>query len=145
MCGKKLVSNLKNYLTPLSDITVYSFDQNATRELPCIVVGYDSEESAIKGNFGHYTVAGWVRIIFQGYEDADNSEADDATDEVIEALCDRESLETSLNAPTSGIDTRPAPDFGIHRLFVRGTTRADEDYSTVVAVSFDAFCVAKDI
>lgn len=145
MCGKKLVVNLKNYLEPLFDIPVVAFDLNQTRDLPCIVVGYESEEGSILSARGHYTVSGYCRVVYQGYDDPTNGDADSTADEVIEALCDSASLNASLNAPLSGTDTRPLTGFGIHRLFVRGTERENEDHSTIVKINFDAYTVAKDL
>jgi hypothetical protein len=143
MCGKKLTLNLQNYLSPIFNIPVYSFDRNRIKEVPCIVVGYDSEESSIKGAFGHYTVGGRIQVVFQGYDDPDTLEADDTADEVIEALCSPD-LNLSVNYPETGTDTRPVSGFGMHQLIVRGVTREDEDHSTLININFEAFCVAKD-
>ena len=143
MCGKKLVSNLVWVLSGSFSIPVYAFDRNHTRELPCIVVSYDSEEGSMPGIYGHYTVSGKVLVAFQGYEDTDNTEADTVAQQVIDIIGNRD-LDTSLNKPLSGTDHRPLSGFGINRLFIRGTNRAIEDSSTVVEVIFDAYCVAKD-
>ncbi len=144
MCGKKLVLNLQNYLSPLFSIPVYSFDRNQNREVPCIVLGYDAEEMSFKGAGGHYTVGGFAQVLFQGYEDPENSNADSAADELIDHLCSN-NLRLNLNYPLTGTDSRPVSGFGIHRLSVRGVKRQEEDHSTVIHVDFDAFCVAKDL
>lgn len=145
MCGKPLVKNLV-YALGLSanniSIPIYTFDRNENRELPCIVISYDSEQSSMTGIYGHYTVSGKTLICYQGYEDADNSDADSMADKVVNILNDN--IESVLNKPLSGTDFRSVSGFGINRLFVRGTNRIDEDNSTMVEVNFEAFCVAKD-
>jgi hypothetical protein len=145
MCGKKLVSNLRSYLEPLVDIQVLPFDVNQIRTLPCIVVGYESEEGSILSARGHYTVSGYAKVCYQGYDDETNTDADSTADDVIEALCDSTAIYNSLNKPLSGTDSRPLTGFGMHKLIVRGTSRDDEDHSTTIDIKFDAFCVAKDL
>lgn len=145
MCGKPLVKNLVYALGLSSNnisIPIYTFDLNQTRELPCIVVSYDSEQSSMAGVYGHYTVSGKVIVAYQGYEDDDNSDADSTAQTVITIL--NNDIESTLNKPVSGTDMRPVSGFGINRLFVRGTNRIDEDHSTMVEVNFEAFAVAKD-
>jgi len=147
MCGKKLVANLKNYLDPLIDPPVYNFDRNSVKALPCVVVGYESEEGSILGVQGHYTVAGYALVQYQGYEDPSNTFADDMADIVIEALCNKTALLSAMNKPAaslSAVDTRPLSGFGLNGLIVRGTTRDEEDHSTTVTINFDAYCAAKD-
>ena len=145
MTSKKLVKNLQNYLAPLVDIPVYCHDSNAPRELPCVVVGYEREEITMRGIPGHFTVSGFVLVMFNGYEDEDNSDGDDVSADVIYALTDRDALAASLNKPVSGMDSRPEADFTLNQLSVRGTDRAIEDNSTAITVNFDAFTVACDV
>lgn len=147
MVGKKLISNLKYYLDPLIDIPVYTFDRNANKELPCVVIGYDGEEGSILGVQGHYTVAGYALVQYQGYEDPDNTFADDMADLVIEALTNKTVLLSVLNKPAaalSAVDTRPLSGFGLNGLIVRGCSRDEEDHSTTVRINYDAYCAAKD-
>lgn len=143
MCGKKLVKNLVSYLTPLFDCPVYAFDSNQIVGLPRVVVGVESEEMSRGGMLGHYTCSGFVMIGVHGREDEGNTLADTLADEAIEALCDRTALEGSLNLP-AGTDERPAADFHLNRLFVRGTERENQESSTFVFVRFDAFCRNSD-
>jgi len=144
MVGKKLTVNLKSYLEPLVDVPVYAFDRNESRSIPCLIVGYDSEETTIKGGFGHYTVSGFVDVLFQGYDDQENLDSDSLAFEVADYLADRQALETALNKPLSGSDSRPLTGFGINQLIIRGTQREEQDHSSLVQINFDAFCVAKD-
>lgn len=147
MISKKLVKNLTYYLNSLSsiEIPVYTFDNHNTRDIPAVIVGYTSEVNSFPGDHGHYTVGGFVNVLFQGYEDLDNVDGDDVADKVNDALCDRQALETALNAPLSGVDPRPANKFGINQLFNRGSTRDDDGHSTEISIQFDAFCVAVDL
>jgi hypothetical protein len=146
MCGKKLVYNLANYIDSLSSISipVVTFDNHNDTETPSVIVGYSEEEISFPGSHGHYTVSGDVVVIYQGYEDLNNSNADTMAERVIETLCDRNALETALNKPLSGTDTRPMSGFGINQLFVRGTSREDLDHSTQISIRYDAFCSAID-
>lgn len=144
MTGKKLTKNLAAYLSPLFEEPVYTFDQNAKRELPCLVVGYESDQQTKEGLAGHYTVSGFLMVGVNGHEDDGNTLADTLADEAIEILCDREGLEAAMNAPAIGPDERPAKDFHLNRLFVRGTEREEQDSSTFVFVRFEAFTRASD-
>jgi hypothetical protein len=137
MCGKKIIKNLVAALTPLFDVPVYPFDQNARRDLPCVVVGYDRDEQTREGLAGHYTVGGFVMAAVNGYDDASNEQADALADDAIEALCD--DIEAAINAPDEGEDERPARDFHCNKLFVRGTEREEADSSTLIFVKWDAF------
>lgn len=144
MTGKRLIANLKWLLDPYLEIPVYVFDRNADREMPCVIIGFDNEEPSIAGNQGHYKVSGSVVIAVQGYEDSDNSTADEIADEVVDLLCDKAFLETALNPPSDPLDDdRPEQRFGLSRLFVRGVTRDEQDHSTFVSINFDAFCVLR--
>lgn len=142
MVGKKLTKNLAAALVPFFEIPVLCFDANAKRELPAIVVGYDSEELTKPGLTGHYTVNGFVMVAVQGHEDPENEQADTLADEVIDALCSE--IEVALNVPDEGDDERPAQDFFCYKLLVRGTERQQEDNSTFVLVKWDAWCRNSD-
>ena len=142
MTGKKLTKNLAAALVPFFEVPVVCFDANEKRELPCIVVGYDSEEQTKPGLVGHYTVNGFVMVAVNGYEDASNEQADELADDAIAALCD--DIEAALNAPEEGEDERPAQSFHCNRLFVRGTERQQEESSTFVVVKWDAYCRNSD-
>lgn len=145
MTGKKLVKNLKWLIEPrFSGINVYTFDQNSTRELPCIVIGYKEENPSFPGNHGHFTVKGDVTVLYQGYDDLTNTDADSTSENVINVLTNESLVLSALNKPLSGSDYRPLSGFGINALYVRGTSRNDEDHSTSVSIEFDAFCAAID-
>lgn len=140
MTGKSLVQNLVTYLDPLiSGVPVVTFDRNVKRELPVVAVGYESEEGSIKGIFGHYTVGGRISVIYQGYEDTENTSADSMAQTVISGLSNHDALHSGVNV--SGAN----PPFGMHKLFVRGTSREEDDNSTVVNIFYDAYCVAKNL
>ena len=144
MTGKKLVKNLSYYLDQSVDIDVYCFDVHTERLLPCVIVGYNSEQPSFPGDHGHYTVSGSVNVLYQGYDDLTNTDADSMAEIVIGLMTDRTALESSLNKPLSGSDSRPLSGFGLNQLFVRGTTREDLDHSTMISINYDAYCVSKD-
>ena len=147
MTAKKCITNLKYYLDPLIDIPVYTFDRNSVKTLPCVVMGYDSEEGSILGVQGHYTVAGYALVQYQGYEDPDNTFADDMADLVIGALTNKTDLLSAMNKPAaslSAVDTRPLSGFGLNGLIIRGCSRDEEDHSTTVRINYVAYCAAKD-
>lgn len=144
MTGKKLVKNLLYYLDPFTTVDTYPFDQHTDITIPRLVVGYDSESPSFPGDHGHYSVGGYVDVVYQGREDSLSEDADSTAQVVIDALCDRTALETSLNKPLSGADARPLSAFGLNQLFIRGVTRDITDHSTTIQIRFDAFCIAKD-
>lgn len=144
MLGKKLVKNLRYYLDPYFTVPVYTFDQNVTRELPCIVVGFKSETSSFSGNYGHYTVSGSIQVMNQGYEDSDNNISDSLAEQITNCLLNESGLLSAVNVPISGTDTRPASAFHLNALFIRSEDRVDEGTSTVIDISFDAFCAGKN-
>lgn len=143
MCGKKLVKNLEYYIDSLElNIPIYRFDLNSEKELPCIVIGYDSEEATITGYEGHYTVSGFINICVQGYDDFDNSDADAYSDDILDALVDKVTLKSFLN--TSEEDLRPATNFRLNDLFIRSVNRNIEGTSEEISIVFHAFCKNKD-
>jgi len=147
MTGKKLISNLKYYLTPSVNTTIYLSDRNAEKELPCVVLGYDSEEGSIQGIQGHYTVSGYARVEFQGYEDPSNLSADNISNQVVDALSNKTLLLSVMNKPAASsttTDSRPLSGFGLNAILIRGITREDEGTSTCIVINFDAYCAACD-
>ena len=146
MTGKKLVKNLKWHLESLSAINIplYTADQHTERQLPCVVIGYNSEVSSFSGHNGHYTVNGYVLISYQGYEDLENVSADSMAQIVLDAVTDQVAIQTALNLPLSGTDLRPSNIFRLNQLIVRGATRQIEGHSDTVNIEFDAFCAARD-
>lgn len=148
MLGKSLSKNLSAYystLSGLSGIPIYLHDSNEPKDLPCIVVGYSSEEMSFNGGYGHYTVKGYTQAQFQGYEDRTNAQVDAVTNILVSGLSNQTALFSSVNVPTSGIDTRPAKGFCLNGLFIREATRDEEGVSTVVNIAYDAFTAAKDL
>jgi hypothetical protein len=147
MLGKSLSKNLSAYystLSGLSGIPIYLHDSNQPRELPCIIVGYGSEEMSFGGGYGHYTVKGYTQAMWQGYEDSTNAQVDAVTNILTTALQNVSGLNAAVNVPSSGIDTRPAKGFCLNGLFIREATREEEGVSTVVNIAYDAFTAAKD-
>lgn len=146
MLGKKLVNNLTAYLGSLSaiNIPVYKFDLHNTKDLPCIVVGYESETTSFPGHHGHYTINGYINVSYQGFTDLENVSADAMGQIVLDAVNDKTAIQTALNLPLSGTDLRPSNIFRLNQLIVRGATRQIEGHSDTVNIEFDAFCAAKD-
>ena len=146
MLGKKFTKNLVSYFESLStiDVSIYTFDQNVTKELPCIVVGFSNEETSFPGNHGHYTIRGFASCQVQGYEDSGNALADALGEAVVDSLVCGEPLFNAMNRPATGTDTRPITGISLKGLFVREVSRNDEGNSTFVEVVFDAFCGSKD-
>ena len=97
---------------------------------------------SFKGGYGHYTVKGFTNVTFQGYEDRDNTSADQIADILVSAL-GSDSLYTYVNAPT-GTDSRPAKNFCLNALFIRSVNREEDGLSTLINISYDAFTAAKD-
>jgi hypothetical protein len=144
MTGKSLVKNLSAYVAPILGLPVYSFDRNASYEVPCIVIGYDSDNGGELTYIGNYTVDAWVRVIYQGYDDPENGYGDTKAIEVLNTLANKTAILSSLNAPLSGTDTRPARGFGMYDYSFPSITREQEDHSEVIKVSFEAYTVAAD-
>lgn len=144
MCGKKLSINLRDVLEDVFDIPVVLFDSGEERPLPCVIVGFEGEDISFAGGAGHYTVHGFVQLAFQGYEDKDNSLVDAAFEALMVALNDSDTL-AALNAPATGIDTRTAQSTGIHKLSIRSVKTEEDGHSNITHVSFDAFCIAKNL
>lgn len=136
MTGKKLTKNLVQYLTPHFNIPVYIFDGSPIRSIPCIVVGYDSEDGELSF-LGNYDVKGSVKVLYQGYDDPDNTQADITTASVLSCLYSP-SLLTSLNKPLSGTDTRSLTGLGVYQFGVSSVTRDEEDESVIVNIQFES-------
>jgi hypothetical protein len=145
MTGKATVKNLQNYIEPyFPEIPVYTFDQNQTRNLPCIVIGYDDEDGELS-YLGNYTVKTWVSVAYQGYDDPDNNNADSTARDVMIVICNKSLLLSAMNKPTSGTDIRPLTGFGLYDISFPSIKREEEDHSTVVHLDFEFYTVACDL
>ncbi len=144
MTGKKLSKNLQYYLQPFVAQPIVLFDRHEERTLPCVIVGYFNETSSLPDPLGHYTVEGGVHVLFQGYDDLNNQDADDVSEILVNALLCRTALLSTVNYPLSGTDTRPASGFHLNQLFLRGVEREDEDHSTTIMINFEAYCSMRD-
>ena len=137
MTGKKLTKNLIQFLSPFFTIPVYSFDRIQQREVPCIVVGYTKEDLKV-GLPGHYTIEGFCKVVFQGYDDSNNVQSDAIATDLSNILTNRSALETALNKPLSGTDTRSMSGCYLYQLFLEDVDREDDDHSTVISLNFRA-------
>lgn len=144
MCGEKLSINLVNHFRSLSSITipVFEYDQNNEKTLPCVVVGYDQETLSFPGGHGHFTVSGFTLISYNGYEDRQNTLANQIAETISYELIKKSTL-TALNAPLSG-DVRPQKGITVNGIILRGSKRAIQGNSTEIELNFDAYCAAID-
>lgn len=146
MTGKPLIRNLKKVTETfiLSAIPVYTYDRNNTRELPCIVISYETETPSFTcGNHGHFTVNGSISVQYQGYEDIDNTDADNMANSIASMLMTWPVL-SGVNRPTSGTDNRPCSGFHMNALFLRSIEREISETSMDINLKFDAFTAARD-
>lgn len=146
MYGKKMSKNLKFYLEPLLTENVFLFDRHEDRTLPCVIVGYDNEEGSFSDPRGHYMISGYVAVLYQGYDDPVNFDADKTAEIIANSLTlNKSALLSTVNKPSFGMDTRPVSGFTMHDMFVRQVIREDEDHSTMIKINFDTPCVGIDI
>lgn len=127
---------MKYYLDPIMDVPVYIYDQNTVRELPCILVGVESEEQH-NNLLGNYVLNSFIMVATNGYDDEGNDAADTLASQVLSALYDSD-LYTTVNAPLSG-DARPAQNFTLEALFVNGEERRDEEQSTFIFINLECY------
>jgi hypothetical protein len=144
MTSRALIENLKFYIDPFVVPPVYLFDRNETKELPCIVIGYDGSETSILGGQGHYTTQTWVKISYNGYDDPTSLSAEATATTIVNALLST-SLLLSVMTLSAVSDPRPAKDFRLNAIIIRGISRDFEDHSTTVSINFDSFCGKRDI
>lgn len=150
MLGKPLSKNLQYYFTSVPPITAFNapivlFDRNVEKTLPSIVVGYSEENMSFSGGYGHYTVAGYVNIDVQGYEDDNNDIADNMATMILSAINGNPALYNKVNKPSTGTDSRPVTAFHLNELFVRLVDRNSEGTSEQITIKFDAFCVGQAV
>lgn len=137
MTGKAFCKNLKFYLEPLLDCPVYVYDQNIARDLPCVMVGVETEtqHETLTGN---YELKGFIMVATNGYDDEDNSDSDTLSDTVIDLL-KQDEFESTMNAPLSGVDSRPAVNFTMDDIYITGIERRDEESSTFVFIDLEIY------
>ena len=130
MTGFKFTKTLKTNLEALSSITapIVSFDTNKEVGLPLVVVGFNNVEDTMPG-YNHYSIDGWVKIKFQGYDDRENDEAMALLETVVHTLED-----------SSFLDTLSTPEVVLHGLYIEPNITVEFlEHSNEYTVPFTAF------